>query len=57
MFRGALLALVLSPCALAAEAPTYISNTSAVPIATPANDAVFFPGDGRGVFVGVEYRW
>ncbi|HEX2115881.1 MAG TPA: TonB-dependent receptor, partial [Alphaproteobacteria bacterium] len=35
----------------------YISNVSVVPVATPANSNVYFPGDGRALFAGIEYRW
>jgi hypothetical protein len=28
-----------------------------VPVATPANSNLYYPGDGRALFVGVEFRW
>lgn len=35
----------------------YIANANIVAVATAANSNVYFPGDGRSVFGGVEYRW
>jgi iron complex outermembrane recepter protein len=35
---------------------TYAATTGVVTTATPAS-AVFFPGDGRGLFAGVEWKW
>jgi iron complex outermembrane recepter protein len=35
----------------------YISNVSSIPTPTLANQNVFFPGDGRAVYVGVTARW
>jgi iron complex outermembrane receptor protein len=35
---------------------TYVSNTNARPVATSL-DQLYNPGDGRAVFVGLEYRW
>ena len=35
----------------------YISNVSVVPVATAANSNLYYPGDGRALFVGLEYRW
>lgn len=35
----------------------YISSVGVVPVATPANANVFNPGDGRGVYAGLEFRW
>ena len=35
----------------------YISTVSVVPVATPANSNLYFPGDGRALFAGVEFRW
>jgi iron complex outermembrane recepter protein len=35
----------------------YISNVSSIPTPNPANQNVFFPGDGRAVYVGVVARW
>jgi iron complex outermembrane receptor protein len=35
----------------------YISTVSVVPVATATNSNLFFPGDGRALFAGVEYRW
>lgn len=35
----------------------YISNVSSIPTPTAGNQNVFFPGDGRAVYVGVTARW
>ncbi|HEX2889800.1 TonB-dependent receptor [Vineibacter terrae] len=35
---------------------TYVSNTNARPVATTM-DQLYNPGDGRAVFVGLEFRW
>lgn len=35
---------------------TYISNTSVAATATTAS-ALFNPGDGRALYLGIEYRW
>ena len=35
---------------------TYVSNTNARPIATPV-DQLYNPGEGRAVFIGLEFRW
>jgi len=34
----------------------YISNVSVAPVATQAS-ALYFPGDGRALYAGVEFRW
>jgi iron complex outermembrane receptor protein len=36
---------------------TYISNVSVVPVATAANSNLYFPGEGRALFAGIEFRW
>lgn len=35
----------------------YISNVSVVPVATASNSNLYYPGDGRALFVAVEFRW
>jgi iron complex outermembrane receptor protein len=37
----------------------YVSSVGTIPAATgaPATDSQFYPGDGRALFVGAEYRW
>jgi iron complex outermembrane receptor protein len=35
---------------------TYVSNTNARPVATSV-DQLYNPGEGRAVFVGLEFRW
>ncbi len=35
---------------------TYVSNTNARPVAT-AVDQLYNPGEGRAIFVGLEFRW
>jgi iron complex outermembrane receptor protein len=35
---------------------TYVSNTNAKPVATTI-DQLYNPGEGRAVFVGLEFRW
>jgi iron complex outermembrane receptor protein len=34
----------------------YISNVSVIAAPTPSNQTIFNPGDGRSVFVGLEFR-
>lgn len=35
---------------------TYVSNTNARSVATPA-DQLYNPGEGRAIFVGLEFKW
>ena len=48
--------LIWLPMAVA-NAPSFAVAVSVVPVAAPANSALFYPGDGRALFAGLEYRW